>query len=193
MCRQASSKSFAKASARRKKNGLCVFCETETWGARTTCRPHTLKLRASSSAHYLRHKRRINSDPARKKRMNAWKRHAVRTKPRARFLNAKGQAKGRGLSWALSEKAYCELIALPCHYCELPNNVEMSIGLDRLDNEKGYVKNNVVSCCRECNVVRGRRFAPDEMMLIGAVIRKIKLKRAKDGVQVDSRGLKGWR
>ena len=29
-------------------------------------------------------------------------------------------------------------------------------GLDRLDSSKGYIHGNVVPCCRNCNVFRGR-------------------------------------
>jgi hypothetical protein len=35
----------------------------------------------------------------------------------------------------------------------------------------------VVSCCYECNTARNNNFSPDEMLLIGATIRDVKLAR----------------
>jgi hypothetical protein len=55
--------------------------------------------------------------------------------------------------------------------------VQTGVGLDRLDNARGYDADNVVSCCTTCNVVRGNRFTPDEMMLLGRTIRKIRMAR----------------
>lgn len=37
-----------------------------------------------------------------------------------------------------------------CSYCEQGED----IGLDRIDNEKGYLKTNVVPCCLTCNLIR---------------------------------------
>jgi len=62
----------------------------------------------------------------------------------------------------------------PCFYC---GTTEYRRGLDRLDNSKGHVKDNVVTSCTLCNVVRGVRFTPEEMKLIGAVINKIRAAR----------------
>ena len=36
----------------------------------------------------------------------------------------------------------------PCYYC---NDPVRFVGLDRVDNTKGYVLSNVVSCCETCN------------------------------------------
>ena len=36
----------------------------------------------------------------------------------------------------------------PCSYCGDPIK---TVGLDRVDNSKGYIKDNVVSCCKHCN------------------------------------------
>jgi hypothetical protein len=53
-----------------------------------------------------------------------------------------------------------------CHYCgEKPSNnmiyrqkyftYEFSYnGLDRIDSKKGYIKGNVVSCCKRCNIAK---------------------------------------
>ena len=61
-----------------------------------------------------------------------------------------------------------------CFYCG--ENIK-SRGLDRKDNSIGHTIDNTVVCCELCNMTRGNRFSVDEMMLIGDVIKKIKINR----------------
>lgn len=60
-----------------------------------------------------------------------------------------------------------------CVYCGSTEK----LGCDRIDNSLGHTKNNVVPCCRVCNVTRMDNFSHSEMLLIGEVIKKIKLMR----------------
>lgn len=39
----------------------------------------------------------------------------------------------------------------PCHYC---GEAIPTAGLDRVDNTKGYVLDNLVSCCTFCNAAK---------------------------------------
>lgn len=60
----------------------------------------------------------------------------------------------------------------PCTYCREP--IE-TIGLDRIDNSKGYTVSNIVSCCTLCNITRGDRFTHQEMKdYIGPTIARIR-------------------
>ena len=63
-------------------------------------------------------------------------------------------AKKRGIDFSLSKNKFQELIVQPCFYCGHHMNNEV-IGIDRLDNQKGYHTDNVVSCCEICNVLKG--------------------------------------
>jgi len=70
------------------------------------------------------------------------------------------------------------LIFSKCYYCEqTPDIVGMEykrpirdgrsikrIGIDRIDNNKGYYKNNVVGCCKDCNYIKRNH---DVQSLIG--------------------------
>jgi hypothetical protein len=38
-----------------------------------------------------------------------------------------------------------------CHYC---GDTIQTIGFDRIDSSKGYVKNNLVLCCTTCNSMK---------------------------------------
>lgn len=43
----------------------------------------------------------------------------------------------------------------PCHYCGASGCEK--IGCDRIDNSKPHTEDNVVPCCYECNVKRGKK------------------------------------
>ncbi len=77
-------------------------------------------------------------------------------------------AKKRGLVWGLTLEEFNRLIAGDCHYCDSkPSNVRFIkavykkndivfeySGVDRMDNSKGYLSDNVVSCCKICNYAK---------------------------------------
>lgn len=61
-----------------------------------------------------------------------------------------------------------------CVYCDDP---EQPVGCDRIDNTKGHLRANVVPSCGDCNKMRADRFSYEEMKLIGALVKQIKLDR----------------
>jgi hypothetical protein len=96
-----------------------------------------------------------------------------------RFAYVRRAAIRRGLAWTLTKFEYAMLITGNCAYCGLESDVEAGVGLDRLDNSKGYEQSNVVPCCTLCNVVRGARFTCEEMQILGRAIRQIREERSK--------------
>lgn len=77
----------------------------------------------------------------------------------------KRNAKLRGIVWGLSHEQFNQLIAEDCYYCGAPPRERtimcggrypravptVASGVDRLDNQHGYVPDNIVSCCETCN------------------------------------------
>lgn len=71
-------------------------------------------------------------------------------------------AKKRNLIFELSHNEFKNLSNLECYYCgSMPLCVKKvnrhSItynGIDRVDNKKGYTIDNVVTCCKICNVAK---------------------------------------
>jgi hypothetical protein len=104
---------------------------------------------------------------------------AQRKKPHIRFSGAKCTAKGKGHAWHISYKLYENLITHPCFYCQRSLIDETGIGLDRINNDKGYYPNNVVQCCGICNRMRSDIFSVKEMLLIGKILHKIWQKRPR--------------
>lgn len=66
------------------------------------------------------------------------------------------------------------IITKPCIYCGDTHRV----GCDRIDNDKGHTKNNVVPCCYDCNCARNNNFTFNEMKEIGKAIYKVKQARS---------------
>jgi len=66
----------------------------------------------------------------------------------------KHRAAGRGREWTLTEHEAIYLVTQKCFYCgEKP--YEGCGGIDRIENDKGYVRGNCVPCCGYCNIMKG--------------------------------------
>lgn len=66
------------------------------------------------------------------------------------------KAKDRGKKWTLDPIETYYLIKGACTYCgHIPNWPEARVGIDRVDNQKGYEPGNCVSCCSTCNSAKG--------------------------------------
>jgi hypothetical protein len=89
------------------------------------------------------------------------------------FRKYKESAQERGLEFSLSQGSFVELISAPCFYCGAePGNMKRSknriapslfvySGIDRADNELGYIESNCVPCCILCNKLKGSRSQED--------------------------------
>ena len=91
--------------------------------------------------------------------------------PKGRYVYAKAQAKRKNTVWEIPENVYIELIKEKCHYCG--NIIKTSgISLDRIDNIKGYLEDNVVSCCKDCNTLKRDFISYTEMLEVIEVLKK---------------------
>lgn len=141
----------------------CGACGTakEWFGNRWRCRPCNYKL----TKHW--YATSPNAGNVRKK---------CNSKPRSRYSQLTYLANRRKLAMEIPYEAFCELIQLPCHYCGDRIN-EQGSGLDRVDNSKGYLLTNVVTCCGLCNKVKRDYFTYMEMTQLGELIATIKANR----------------
>lgn len=64
----------------------------------------------------------------------------------------KANAKTRNIAFRLSYDECAKLILQPCYLCKLQYNVPIS--LDRIDNSKPYTSDNVLPCCKACNIMK---------------------------------------
>lgn len=102
--------------------------------------------------------------------------------PNGRYRSSINIAKTRKLEWNIAKDDYVNLITQQCHYCKESLN-ETGVGLDRKDNSKGYILNNVVPCCWTCNRTRSDLYTYDEMLILAETI--IQIKSARKISQVD--------
>lgn len=101
-----------------------------------------------------------------------WYKKNPRRSAKRRFTNAIKKAGKRKIEWILSLEEYSELIKLPCYYCnnELGEPVVRSVGLDRLDSDKGYELSNCVSSCYICNCMKNAFLSPEETKAVAQAI-----------------------
>lgn len=76
-------------------------------------------------------------------------------------------AKARGYEVSLTPEQIVGLMSQPCRYCGTMNSNLSSHpeyhgtfaynGIDRVDNSLGYTIDNVVPCCKHCNIAKRDR------------------------------------
>jgi len=64
------------------------------------------------------------------------------------FSQYKARAKKKGLLFTVDKSLFDLLVSRPCYFCRI-NKKE--VGIDRLDNSKGYQSGNCIPCCWDCN------------------------------------------
>jgi 5-methylcytosine-specific restriction endonuclease McrA len=105
----------------------------------------------------------------------------LRSRKRHRFLLLKEEF----INWYNQQEKIC-------YYCKrtykesqiddyMINIKAKRLTIDRKDNSKGYIKENIVLACRRCNNIKGDYFTEQEMLEIGKIIsrRKIYSERMK--------------
>lgn len=70
----------------------------------------------------------------------------------------------RGITFDLPCDLFKKLITSPCHYCGRPPYAShrkriLYTGIDRINNDFGYVPENSIPCCKECNGAKSKMTA----------------------------------
>lgn len=90
-------------------------------------------------------------------------------------------AKRRNVAFELTEEEAVHLFQSPCYFCGREPFKKVTKkrsyghyvcnGIDRLDNTKGYVPTNCVSCCEDCNYMKKAYRLEDFLSLVGMIYR----------------------
>ena len=86
----------------------------------------------------------------------------------ALLRNYKNNSKNRNILFELSFSDFKDIVTKNCFYCGIYpkqtiknykrfTDVFFYNGIDRIDNKKGYIKDNVVPCCEYCNRAKYKR------------------------------------
>ncbi len=105
------------------------------------------------------------------------------------FLCYKSRAKRKNLEFTLNKDEFTTLIKQPCFYCDKVNSNYMIAGrrnggfyyngIDRVDNTKGYTKENCNPCCKYCNKAKLDQ-THDEFLNMISIIYNKHIKNKKD-------------
>ena len=134
---------------KRADESLCLDCgQTLTSDTQAKGKHDRLLRRCSPCYEKLQH-----VEQSRKPRERNYKAEAFTNKHVVWNHYVKG-AKKRGLSFELTKTHFVSLLTEPCFYCAYQKQGEVN-GIDRVNNNKGYHKDNVVPCCQVCNEAKG--------------------------------------
>ena len=79
-------------------------------------------------------------------------------------------AKRRNIEFGLTLDEFKIFLNNPCFYC---GTTLKNIGLDRIDNTKGYIKDNCCSCCKVCNSMKSKLTKEDFITHIKKIVGNI--------------------
>ena len=88
----------------------------------------------------------------------------------------KFNATDRGLEFKLDKEYFTKLIQSNCEYCGITPSRLVQVhktapifyfnGIDRIDNTKGYLPDNVRTCCKYCNIAKYNQTEEDFIEMI---------------------------
>lgn len=143
--------------SQKEKDGLTYLCKDclKKYGT-AYYQKHKEKIKKHCQNYYQdnKHKAKLCQQNYRKNnqdKIKASKRKYIQT-PNGKYSKYKGDAKWMGREWNLSFKQFITFWQKDCYYCGAQIK---TIGLDRMDYHKGYIINNVCSCCKNCNFLKG--------------------------------------
>lgn len=137
----------------------------ENWNSNSQCR---VCVREYAKTHHEQYKKTSRYSQIKKDYAKSFNRKEYIKKREHeltyRYIKAKSSAKSRGLVFNFSKNEFGILIKNPCHYCQkVTFGIYGGVGLDRIDNTKGYEFANVLPCCGDCNKHKNSSWTVKEM------------------------------
>ena len=118
---------------------------------------------------YINKYRLVNKEKIkeRSRKYNQKKKNDLQYTIQQKLIAYKGKARKRNYSFEILNQCAYYLFYQDCYYCGTePNPLN---GIDRVDNSKGYVYNNVVSCCKICNSMKNTLSISDFLIHINKI------------------------
>lgn len=142
------------------RNGLCSRCKQVL--TEKNCSPSVLAHNSGGYCRMCQKRRWLSTDKLvlRDKRREYRKTltgkasvHKSRKKVQYRYSHLLCRARDKDYPVSISFEEYADIVKLPCFYCGDPLPTTGS-GIDRVDSEIGYCKDNVRPCCSHCNLAK---------------------------------------
>lgn len=115
---------------------------------------HPERMATASKKFYQTHKDRYTEWYMKDREKRCQTRKDYNQTIKGRYVAYQGSARTRNLLFDLSLEEFAEFWQQPCFYC---GGAIATVGLDRINNNEGYVMSNVVACCSMCNSAKGTR------------------------------------
>jgi len=80
--------------------------------------------------------------------------HSYKRSIPGRFTSLKSLAKSKDLDCSISIEDFKKMHKEPCNYCGDNFDRKAGYGIDRIDSNIGYTKENSVACCSKCNFAK---------------------------------------
>lgn len=81
-----------------------------------------------------------------------YKKQKIDDKYRLKYY--KYRAEHHNIKYDIDDNIMIDLFHEPCVYCGIEINDKKLNGVDRVNNDLGYIESNVVSCCEMCNYIK---------------------------------------
>lgn len=119
------------------------------------CKKSRAKRAAKDIDGYLQHNANVmknwrDRNPEKMEEANKKRRESLE----AHYKIYQRSARLKKLPFDFSEDEFKTLVTQPCYYCGIVDDKGFN-GIDRMNQSRGYIQSNVVSCCAMCNWLKG--------------------------------------
>lgn len=121
------------------------------------------RIRELALLHYRKNREKIN------KKNSEWR----KTSLKGRFMDCKRGAIKRNKEFNITLEQFDIETQNPCGYC---GTTDRKRGLDRIDNNIGYLPGNVISCCWQCNWMKNDYSVSDFLLHCQKILNYTRLK-----------------
>lgn len=151
------------------------------------------RARVYSKNYYLKNKDRIslarkekynNSEEHRRAVLSATERSKFRHPVTHIFSLYRCSARRRKIDFSLTKESIKNFWQKSCRYCG--KSIER-LGIDRVDNNRGYVEGNMVPCCSTCNTMKSDMTLEEFYAHVRRIIDHLTNKEPRCMIEVASR------
>lgn len=158
----------------------CLQCSNSVY-VKGLCRKHYRTLPENRQKE-LEYREKYLRSQGHKKRVSKWNKsvkgknavNSYQKTVKGRYNFSKQKTKKQNKEFTLTLEQYEQLLSKPCHYDGVSLFGEYGVGLDRIDNKKGYTLENVLPCCGTCNKIRGDNLTVEEMKAVAKLLKDIR-------------------
>jgi hypothetical protein len=86
-------------------------------------------------------------------------------------------AYSRSLLFTINQEEFEKLVIQPCYYCGFYSESRLN-GIDRMNNNKGYIPQNCLPCCKMCNMIKNIQHPIEFLDKIDCILYYLQIKES---------------